>query len=375
MTETVKAGTAGIGDRPAPLVSVIVPVKNSESTVRQLVESLLEQRYEGRVEIILVGDVGDTSWTVIEDYIDQGRVVLIEAGIQSVQRDSNAKRKIGLERARGEVLALTDSDMILPPNWVMTGVGMLETGQDCVAGPMWSEDKGFWGKYMDDNALGNKTPRMQKPYTLVVKNFGVWHKPPLGANFFMRRKVYERVGGPDSQFVWSFEDYSYFWTIVDAGFAIHCVPELAGRHHHRNTFDALRKDYRRAGRGCADYVTQFPRSPFSRKRILQISLVLLLLAGVAPFLYFVPYGSFCAVFLVVLLGAVSALLCREAKGFVYPWITLILGLFYLRGFFSGLWHNRGEGHRSRVSVESIALSGLAVAETPEPHAQSGHKAR
>lgn len=373
MAETVKAGTAGIVDRPAPSVSVIVPVKNSEGTVRELVESLLQQHYEGRVEIILVGDVGDTSWTAIEDYIDQGRVVLIEAGIQSVQRDSNAKRKIGLERASGEVLALTDSDMILPPTWVATAVGMLETGRDCVAGPMWSEDKGFWGKYMDDNALGNKTPRMQKPYTLVVKNFGVWHKPPLGANFFMCRKVYERVGGPDSQFVWSFEDYSYFWTIVDAGFAIHCVPELAGRHHHRNTFAALRKDYRRAGRGCADYVTQFPRSPFSRKRILQISLVLLLLAGVAPFLYFVPYGPFCGASLVVLIGTVSALLCREAKGFVYPWITLMLGLSYLRGFFSGLWHNRGEGHRSRVSVQSVALSRLAVAEAVESHAHSCDK--
>jgi glycosyltransferase involved in cell wall biosynthesis len=141
-------------------VSVVIPVKNSGRTIRRTVDSLLAQSYEGPIEILLVGDVGDRTWDAIRDHIDAGAVRIVETAIETGGRDSNHKRNLGLEAASGELLCLTDSDMVLPEHWVRTGVALL-AGWPCVAGPMASVSDDFWGTYVDGNPFAPKTPRMQ----------------------------------------------------------------------------------------------------------------------------------------------------------------------------------------------------------------------
>ncbi|MEO7001780.1 MAG: GtrA family protein, partial [Ktedonobacterales bacterium] len=94
-----------------PGVSVIIPVKQSERTIEATVASLLQQEYPGPVEILLVGDKDDSTWAPIRRHIDAGMVTIIEAEVYNAHQDMNAKRNIGLRHARGQVLALVESDL------------------------------------------------------------------------------------------------------------------------------------------------------------------------------------------------------------------------------------------------------------------------
>jgi glycosyltransferase involved in cell wall biosynthesis len=197
-----------------PGVSVIVPVKSNERTIRPLVESLLSQDYPGSLEIILVGDRNDQTWVAIGDLITQGKVAIIEITTKSCGRDANRKRNEGLRFANGEVLVLTDSDMVHYPHWISQGINLLKQGWHCLGGPVQGANGGFWETYIDKNQFGTKTPRVSAPYMITAEKFGMPYKPAITANLFVTRSLYRKIGGPDEAFHNCYEDYQWDWEIV-----------------------------------------------------------------------------------------------------------------------------------------------------------------
>ncbi len=113
-----------------PFVSVIVPVYNDERRIQLCIEALLAQTYpRDRYEILIV-DNGSTDMTrtVIASY---PVTLLIEDQVQS----SYAARNKGLQHARGDVIALTNSDCIPVPAWITEGVHALKVyAADMVGG-------------------------------------------------------------------------------------------------------------------------------------------------------------------------------------------------------------------------------------------------
>lgn len=310
-----------------PFVSIVIPVKESQRTILRCVTSLLDQDYD-EYEVILVGDVDDSTWRPIRHLFDDDRLRIIEVGSHNLKRDANPKRNIGLEAAKGEILALTDSDMFMPSDWIRKGVLTVLQGNDCVAGGMVSDHRGFWGLYVDSNIFGAKTPRIPQAYTVDRENFGKrGHKPPITANVFFRREVFEQVGGLDPTFEYTYDDYQWFWKITEAGYSILCSPELMGGHDHRQGFRALGREYAASGHGCADFMRRYKNSPFTRKRAGQ----LIVLAGlsVAGFL-FAPLAMVATIgVLLAALGLYEAWVLRRVDALLYPTVTAVLvGMFY-----------------------------------------------
>jgi putative flippase GtrA/glycosyltransferase involved in cell wall biosynthesis len=346
-----------------PSVSVVIPVKSNQATIGATVRSLLNQEYLGSVEILLVGDINDPTWQAIRDDIESGRVRILEAEVHSANRDANAKRSIGLKAARGDVLALTDSDMILPSHWVATGIQYILRGWPCVAGPMRGVTGNFWDAYADLVSLGSKTPRFVVNRILDAERYGrPKHKPPITANVFMTREALERAGDFDATFIHSYEDYSWFWTTCKAGVPILCTPSLQADHYHRQGWRRLLRQYTRAGKGCADFVMKYPESPLSRLRLLQwmwvwaatLGAIGLIAAGVIatnnPGLLGIPtefaHASILPAPLELLdplilavlttlgllgLGITNAMTVRQARAVVFPFITLVFGLAFSYG--------------------------------------------
>jgi succinoglycan biosynthesis protein ExoA len=366
---------------PYPRVSVVIPIKNSQRTIRQTVESLLAQKYSGNIEIIIVGDHGDSAWDVLQGYLKQGIILGVEVDVESPERDSNAKRNIGLKYASGLVLALTDSDMVLPSYWVARGVAFLQQGWDCVAGGMYSVDPSFLGLYVDRVIVGSKTPRFERPYCVTAENFGVGSaKPPITANVFLTRTAYSRVGGLDYNFVHSYEDYQWFWEMARKGICMLCTPLLTAAHHHRNRFRKLVNEYMRSGRGCADFIRQYPSSPFSRKRKRQFMLcILTLILFVASTLTWIPCHTIIAnwikpmfpqvvsyiiasnPFLIAGIGTMflglslfalgiwNAIAIRRAGALLFPFLTLVFTSAFLWGVTTGLISSPPISRRIRLT--------------------------
>lgn len=99
-------------ERARPLVSVIIPARNAESTLRQTLRSVVDQTYS-QLEIIVVDD-GSTDRTaaIAEEFCAaDSRARLLRkpnGGVASA-------RNLGIEQSRGEWLAPIDSDDLWHP--------------------------------------------------------------------------------------------------------------------------------------------------------------------------------------------------------------------------------------------------------------------
>lgn len=323
-----------------PDVSVVIPVKNSQRTIRETVNSLLAQDYAALVEVIIVGDVGDQTWQAL-DGIDDPRLVLVEHEDMPGRREPAVKRDVGLRKARGQVLALVDSDIIMDRDWLTRAVGLLaEQGGGVVCGGMRAAHDSFWGRFVDGNSLAAKTPRVPRSYEVTARNFGGHgRKPPITANVVMARDVY--LGCPmDDQWGYGYEDYEWFWRLARSGHRILYAAGLTGAHHHRRSFRALAREYLVSANGCANFIRAYPESPLSRKRRRQAVLLpaaaAALTAGAVVVVVTTTYGIILLALpaLAVGLAAWEVGRVRRLEGVAYASVGLALGSVFVFGL---LW--------------------------------------
>lgn len=92
-----------------PLVSIIIPVYNAESTLEQCLASIFNQAYSS-IEIIAVNDGStDSSAQVLEKYRDRVKIITQENSGAPVARNR------GAEVATGEYILFCDADIVLAP--------------------------------------------------------------------------------------------------------------------------------------------------------------------------------------------------------------------------------------------------------------------
>ena len=89
------------------LVSIIVPVFNREAYISKCIESILCQTYE-KLELIIIDDGSeDNTFNICKAFKEKDeRIVLIHKENGGV----SSARNLGLDKARGEFIAFTDSD-------------------------------------------------------------------------------------------------------------------------------------------------------------------------------------------------------------------------------------------------------------------------
>ncbi|WP_394675137.1 glycosyltransferase family 2 protein [uncultured Chryseobacterium sp.] len=91
-------------------VSVVIPLYNAEGTIVRSLESVINQTYQGSVEIIVVNDGSkDNSKIEVEKFIENNSTIKIKLINQENGGVSKA-RNTGLKNAEGDFIALLDSD-------------------------------------------------------------------------------------------------------------------------------------------------------------------------------------------------------------------------------------------------------------------------
>ena len=104
-------------------VSVVVPVRDEEQSIRELLDSLLTQTRPPDEIVITDGGSTDATPQIIEEYIRQGAPVrLIRAGPALPGRGRN----LGAAQASHEWLAFTDAGIRLENNWLEALVARAE---------------------------------------------------------------------------------------------------------------------------------------------------------------------------------------------------------------------------------------------------------
>jgi glycosyltransferase involved in cell wall biosynthesis len=123
----------------APFVSVVVPTYNRSAVLTDCLRSLLALDHPGdRYEIIVV-DAACTDDTPerMKPLAESSEAPAVRY-LRNVSRDANSARNSGIAVAKGELVALIDDDVLVPPGWLSAladGMGQW-VGAECFGGPV-----------------------------------------------------------------------------------------------------------------------------------------------------------------------------------------------------------------------------------------------
>ncbi len=95
-----------------PLISVVVPVRNGERTIRDCLASLLRMDYPETRRELLVVDNGSTDRTA--EIIKSFPVRYVSEGCRGIPHARNR----GIEASQGAIVAFTDADCVVDAAWL-----------------------------------------------------------------------------------------------------------------------------------------------------------------------------------------------------------------------------------------------------------------
>ncbi|MCP4538077.1 MAG: glycosyltransferase [Chloroflexi bacterium] len=247
-----------------PSVSIIVPVFNGSRTIEHTLRTLLALDYPGgQYEIIIVDN---NSQDDTPQKVQQYPVKLIyERQMQS----SYAARNKGIKAARGDIVAFTDADCVIPSGWLRH---LLAEHND----PQWGGFASGLDPYMPrthvEQHLGQvgylALYALQRPFfapaTIGERLFSHFTltnyrseislpfdnlvSPPT-ANVAYRRQVFDTIGLFDVRLT-SCGDLDLAWRAqTQTDWRINVAPQAAIYHQHRTSLPGLAKLYRKNGWG------------------------------------------------------------------------------------------------------------------------------
>jgi cellulose synthase/poly-beta-1,6-N-acetylglucosamine synthase-like glycosyltransferase len=166
----------------APHVSVIVPVRDGESTIAACLDTILATDYPTDRREILVIDNGSSD----------GTAALIRARpvryLREERRGVSNARNRGIAESRGEIVAFVDADCLVEPQWLTELVRPFDDpGVGSVAGDLQHAPPTTAAERQAARMLGN------------WQQFAFTSNPayPITANAAYRRDVLDRIGGFD----------------------------------------------------------------------------------------------------------------------------------------------------------------------------------
>ncbi|MFB9108011.1 glycosyltransferase family 2 protein [Flavobacterium gyeonganense] len=108
-----------------PLISVIIPVYNSELYIRKAINSVLEQPED--IEIIIIDDGSiDSSFSICENIANENKNIRILRHPDSKNHGRSATRNLGITNAKGNYIAFLDADDYYLPNRFKNDIELLK---------------------------------------------------------------------------------------------------------------------------------------------------------------------------------------------------------------------------------------------------------
>ncbi|WP_395692949.1 glycosyltransferase family 2 protein [Nocardioides sp.] len=323
-------------DRPvtrpvAPPVSVVMPVLNEQRYLAQAVRHVLEQEYDGEVEVVLaVGPSRDRTAAIANRLAAKdSRITLVENPVGRTPQALNA----AIAASQHPYVVRVDAHGLLPPGYLRDVVHLLETtGAANVGGMMRVEGDTDFGRAV--------AAAMTSPLGIGGSKFHVGGEPGPARTVYLgafRRDVLVELGGFDEHYRRA-QDWELNYRICAAGHTVWFTPDLAVTYRPRRTFRALRRQFYTSGQWRRQIVEAHPDTASFRYLAAPVVTALVALGAMLG-----------------LAGLLGGLL-----GVPWAWLGL-LGLLAPVGYAAGVlaataWIGRGLGRRSRLLLPLVVAT-------------------
>jgi biofilm PGA synthesis N-glycosyltransferase PgaC len=230
-------------------LSVIIPVRNEQTTINRLLKEVIEQNYpQENFEIIVVDDHSeDNTIQVIEETLQQHPFLRITI-TPSVKSGKKAAIAQGVSLAKGSIIVTTDADCRVQANW-LNAINQVFSNTDCkmVVGSVAIEA---------DVSLFSKMQAIEFASLMGVSTSMMAYGKPVmcnGANLAFEKNAFEEVKGYEgNSHIASGDDEFLMRKILDAypkGVAFNSSPESVVRTGAQPTLESfLQQRIRWAGK-------------------------------------------------------------------------------------------------------------------------------
>ncbi|KEO74610.1 glycosyltransferase [Anditalea andensis] len=217
------------------IISVIIPTYKDDIRLLKCLDGLIGQTLNpGFFEVIIVNNFPHLSIKLPGVYYSSLNLKLIDEIIPG----SYAARNKGIYTAKGDIIAMTDSDCIPDPDWLINAYQYFENDKDKIIGIIAGDVPLF---YKNPNAL--TLAEIYEKYT-GFDFFAYTKEGSCGAgNWFSYKSVLKKFGGFDPKLK-SNGDTDLSKKISNKYKVIY-APEVIVRHPARNTVFQLDYKYRR----------------------------------------------------------------------------------------------------------------------------------
>jgi glycosyltransferase involved in cell wall biosynthesis len=208
----------------SPPVTVVVPAYNAEATIEECVASLLAVAYDGAVELVVV-DNGST---------DATRLLASRAGatvLTAPRRGPSAARNEGIRHATTDIVAFTDADCTVEPDWLARLVAALADPAVGIAGGRIRARR--------DATEAERFGELIHDHEAAIE---VWSPPyVITMSWASRRAVLDEAGGFDETLRRG-EDVDLSWRIAAAGYRLVYVADAIVRHRNERSLAGLARE-------------------------------------------------------------------------------------------------------------------------------------
>jgi glycosyltransferase involved in cell wall biosynthesis len=126
------------GDKHIPLVSIVMPVYNAQTSVAKAIQSILDQSFQDFEFIIIDDGSTDQSLFIIRSFSDERIKVIVNEQNEKIVKSLNK----GLTAAQGKYIARMDADDISVSQRLEKQVGLMESYPDTVVCGTWYQTSG-----------------------------------------------------------------------------------------------------------------------------------------------------------------------------------------------------------------------------------------
>lgn len=227
-------------------LSVIIPVYNDPSGLKDTVEGILQTRFDGEFEIVIVDNNStDDTYDVAQSYA--ARHDRVHAVIEDDIQSSYAARNTGIEHATGDVLVFVDADITMDPDWLDTIATEIDDEEYL------TYDVEVYVPDGEDTWVARYNEHTSFPIEEYAKerDFGG------GGCIAVRREVFEDVGRFNHRLI-SGGDAVFGHRVAASGRDIRFTPKTRVYHPARTSLRSQIKKEIRVGRGFCQLQRYYP---------------------------------------------------------------------------------------------------------------------
>ncbi|MBN2104177.1 glycosyltransferase [bacterium] len=218
-------------------VSVIIPCYNGKSTIRQTLKAVCGQQTDFAFEVIVVDSSYDGTDGIIRDEFADVRLIRLEG-----QTLPGSGRNLGVQHAKGDIVAFTDADAVPDPDWIDNIVRLHDTLKtDAVGGCVINGYTGSPTAWVS-HLIEFSTWVESKPAGYVTKIPSV--------NISYKRSVFKKYRICFSD-IFPSEDTLFNWALTERGGKIYFDPSVRVVHLSRLGIRKLFRHQLRLGQAAA----------------------------------------------------------------------------------------------------------------------------